>query len=406
MSETAFTCLGCGCACDDVTAETSAGGVRPGANLCDLGREWLGDASLPEQAIARGIATDVAHAVDAAAALLAAARGRALVWLGPGLSIQALRGALQLADHCKAAVDTATSSTAAQAILAGQRRGRAAATLGELRNRADVVVFWNTSPDTRYPRFTERFVNAGNVTRAVVQVHVGAKGTPGAVQLAAGDELAALALLRAIALGLAPTVPEGWQAIAALGSTLMRAKYAVIVADGEDDGDDARAGMRAEALIALAQALNTPTRAALVTLRAGGNRTGVESLLTWQTGFPFSVDFSPGHPTFTPDRRGLRELVGGRFSAALSSGDWRALPDSARRSLAPRGVVVIGPRASESPLGAEIMIDTGIAGLHEGGTAYRMDDVPLPLTPLVSGMRSAAITLDALADAVALRFRS
>jgi hypothetical protein len=40
---------------------------------------------------------------------------------------------------------------------------------------------------------------------------------------------------------------------------------------------------------------------------------------------------------------------------------------------------VIGPKASESVLRRGVAsIDTGIAGIHEAGTALRMDDVPLP----------------------------
>ena len=48
-------------------------------------------------------------------------------------------------------------------------------------------------------------------------------------------------------------------------------------------------------------------------------------------------------------------------------------------------------------------IDTGVAGIHEGGTAYRMDDVPLPLRPPLGGVRSAAETLAALLAAVHAR---
>jgi formylmethanofuran dehydrogenase subunit B len=58
--------------------------------------------------------------------------------------------------------------------------------------------------------------------------------------------------------------------------------------------------------------------------------------------------------------------------------------------------VAIGPRASVSCPAARVTIDTGIAGIHEGGTAYRMDEVPLPLTPPLTGPRSAHDTLRSL----------
>jgi formylmethanofuran dehydrogenase subunit B len=58
--------------------------------------------------------------------------------------------------------------------------------------------------------------------------------------------------------------------------------------------------VRLSALIALVQALNGPTRAALSLLRAGGNRSGVDAVLTSQTGYPAAVDFSRGAPRYRP----------------------------------------------------------------------------------------------------------
>jgi formylmethanofuran dehydrogenase subunit B len=43
-----------------------------------------------------------------------------------------------------------------------------------------------------------------------------------------------------------------------------------------------------------------------------------------------------------------------------------------------------------------IAIDTGVAGVHEAGTALRMDDVPLPLEAILPGPPSAASVIDAL----------
>jgi formylmethanofuran dehydrogenase subunit B len=45
-------------------------------------------------------------------------------------------------------------------------------------------------------------------------------------------------------------------------------------------------------------------------------------------------------------------------------------------------------------------VDTGIAGIHAGGVAFRMDDVPLPLRPPLSGPLDPATVLAALAARV------
>ena len=138
--------------------------------------------------------------------------------------------------------------------------------------------------------------------------------------------------------------------------------------------------LRVEGLIALAQALNGPTRAALSSLRAGGNRPGAESVLTWQTGYPFAVDHSRGYPRYMPGDRGLDRLARGGFTAALVVGS----PVSGWRSGSGSGRYRHGgdrPRASQAPFPTRVAIDTGVAGIHEGGTAYRMDEVPLSLRP-------------------------
>jgi formylmethanofuran dehydrogenase subunit B len=64
--------------------------------------------------------------------------------------------------------------------------------------------------------------------------------------------------------------------------------------------------------------------------------------------------------------------------------------------------VVIGPRASAATE-ARVAIDTGVAGIHEPGIGYRMDEVPLPLTPMLDTPRGAAETLGRLLSALRAR---
>ena len=53
---------------------------------------------------------------------------------------------------------------------------------------------------------------------------------------------------------------------------------------------------------------------------------------------------------------------------------------SSPASLAAVPAVVIGPRASSAAsLRPRVAIDTGLAGVHDEGTALRLDDVPLPV---------------------------
>jgi formylmethanofuran dehydrogenase subunit B len=213
------------------------------------------------------------------------------------------------------------------------------------------------------------------------------------VVLEPADEIAALSLMRAALLDRRPAeLSPGLQQAVEIVTRLKEARYVVLVHDAEP-ADEPRNPLRVEGLISLAQALNGPTRAALCSLRAGGNRVGAESVLTWQTGYPFGVNLARGIPEYAPGDRGLQSLGTGKFGAALVVGT----PDFDKRALSKLGdTVVIGPRASQSPFQARVAIDTGVAGIHEGGTGYRMDEVPLGLRPPLTTRRPAVEMLRAL----------
>jgi formylmethanofuran dehydrogenase subunit B len=404
------TCLGCGCGCDDLTVTVSGGRITEMNPACPSGRTWMGDGLVPWEIQVSGRPAPLDPAITQAADFLLAARGRVLVYLGADITSQTQRIAVAVADMLAATVDSATSATAAEGLLAAQRRGRAGATLGELKNRADIILFWGVDPAQRYPRFMARYVDPagthvpeGRKGRTLIGVGIGSEAGPGTADLTVNldpkDEITALSLIRASLQGYAlqHTAPGLTQTIG-LADRLAKARYAVLVYDAEPTGEP-RNPLRAEGLIALTQALNGPTRAALISLRAGGNRVGAESVLTWQTGYPFSVDYSRGHPRYDPAQRGIERLAGDGFTAALLVGT-HAFDSDLSGVLARMSTIAIGPRASRAPFPTQVAIDTGIAGIHEAGTAYRSDEVPLQLRPPLDGERSAPEVLQALAAAV------
>ena len=117
--------------------------------------------------------------------------------------------------------------------------------------------------------------------------------------------------------------------------------------------------------------------------------------MTWQTGYPLSVDYSRGFPQYEPARRGMERLGTGGFRAVLIVGSV-ALEDSHTQTLDRLNTILIGPRASEAGFETRVAIDTGVAGIHEAGTAYRTDEVPLRLHPPLAQQRSAVEVLAAL----------
>lgn len=406
------TCLGCGCACDDIAVEVRDGRIVGVRHACPLGAAWFDDGRVPSETRIEGVAAPLDAALDAAAAALAAAR-RPAVYLALDVSCETHRAGVAIADLLRGVVDDVSDSTVAAGVLAAQRRGGAGATFGEIRNRADCVVFWGIDPAARYPRYAARvapdpvglFLPNGRRDRVVIAVDVGAARGPADADLRIGltetEELDLIAALRATLAGRGPAGAAADPRAAELARRLGAARYAVIVYDAEPGPGPDRSLGKAEAMAALGLQLNTSIRAAVAPLRAGGNRSGAEAVLTWQTGFPMAVDFSRGHPRYRPDDPATRLVQTGAVDAilvigSLAEADALRAADAARR-------IVIGPRASMLSPAPHVAIDTGVAGIHEAGLAFRMDDVPLTLRAPLPGPPRAADLLRALDDRLRAR---
>lgn len=364
-----------------------------------------------------------------------------MVYLAPDLSCEAQRAGVALADSLRGVLDSVTSATTLGGVLAAQERGTATATLGEVRNRADLVLYWGVDPSTRYPRYVERyapdapgvFLPEGRRSRRVVDVAVAvdvgtARGPVDAdvrfaiepeMEVAVMTALTAVlneavlnaAVLHAAVLNAAspPSTADAgavWAIARALAPVLLGARYVAIVVDAEPtaavpDGRPGPATLRHSARIALAHALNGVVRCGVSTLRAGGNRTGADAVTVAQTGFPCAVDFGRGFPRYDPHAGSAESrLDRGEIDAVLVLGSAAGLPAAVRARLAGVPVAVVGPRASASGLATHGYVDTGVAGIHEAGTALRMDDVPLPLTAVLDGPARAAEVVQALIDRV------
>jgi len=406
------TCLGCGCTCDDIAVHLDAGRIVAATNACELGVRWFGDGAVPATIRVDGRESALADALTAIVDTFAAAR-EPLVYLAPEISCEAQREGIALADRLRATLDTISSATALTSILAAQERGRTGATLGEIRNRADVIVFWGVDPLARYPRYWSRYapepeglyVGGNGEQRRVIAVDVGDARGPADVStriaIGEGDEVALLtaatALIRKPGTQVDQALAEPARQLAALLST---AQYVAIVADGEPpsavaDAPHARSRdpLRAAGLIALAQALNGPTRCALSTLRGGGNRSGAEAVLTAHTGYPTGVSFAAGYPHYQP------ESASEGADTVLIIGDASHLPGEVIARFTAGRLAIIGPRASNHP--AAVVIDTGVAGIHLNGTVVRMDDVPLRVRPSVHRGLDPAEVVRALRERLA-----
>ena len=151
------SCTVCPLLCDDLAI--AADGVE---RACPHGREAIlaavaaADASQPE-ASDDGRPTTREQGIRLAAAALSDARRVLVTGLAAG-TLEAIAAACDVAELLGAAVDANLADSARSAGPTIARVGEVTAAWEELRDRADLVIFWCCDPVASHPRFLERFV--------------------------------------------------------------------------------------------------------------------------------------------------------------------------------------------------------------------------------------------------------
>lgn len=395
---TSVTCLGCGCLCDDLTVTVDRGLIVESTRACPLGVAWLQDRQTdPAAPVAtiEGVEADLSLALDRAVEMLARARAPVIFGLTSS-STETVRAALALADRARARVWLDRPDSSVARISAFQNQGRVTGTLGEVKNRADVVVFWGCDPITTHPRHWERysvepvgrFVPEGRAGRMVVVVDQAMTRTGERADLfVRRDETRDIPILNALAAGVRNQAVDPARQTAAIGlepaviddlvSRLMSARYGAIFFQPGPD----HAAVAWEEAARLVRALQDHTRFILLGLGAAGNEAGAEAALTWQAGTPRGVDYGRGFPTPLEDVGDLESLIeGGAADLLLTIGAVRRVESNRYPPGIP--VLAIGPNATRSDQpAATVGIATAATGIEAGGTVTRTDGVVLPLRP-------------------------
>jgi formylmethanofuran dehydrogenase subunit B len=417
------TCTFCGCVCDDIDLTVEGNRITKAKNACVLGKAWFfehrGDESRPE-ALIGGNPASVDEALDEAARLLAGARYPVVYGLSD-TTAEAQRVAVEVADLLGACLDTTTSVCHGPSGIAFQAVGEATATLGEIKNRADLLVFWGGNPAESHPRhFTKfsvtpkgMFVPRGRKDRYVVLVDV--RRTPSAraadlfLQVRPRKDFELLWALRALVKGV--EVDPGIEAetgvelatLTALVDRMKRAKYGVFLF-GMGLSMTRGKHYNAAAILALARDLNQHTRFVAKPMRGHGNVTGADNVVSWSTGYPFGVNLGRGYPRFNPGEFTTVDLLsrGEADGALIVSADPAAnFPQPAIEHLKRIPTIVLDPQLSETARIARVSFTTAVYGINVAGTVYRMDDVPIRLRPAMpSRYRSDEDILRGLAQRI------
>jgi formylmethanofuran dehydrogenase subunit B len=381
----------CGLPCSDLTLDDAPDGSWRVAGGCASGREALAAAAAADlSATARvaGHAATMEEAIDAAADLLARARSPFVYGLSRS-AMEAARRAARLARTLRGAIDVEGGAVLDAEHEALAAHGLCAATFGEIRMRADLVLLFRCDPRAEHPALLPP--NA-----AILEVPP--RERPGARSSSpVGSDLEVVLALRAAIAG----APVGalrceWMTPDALrdaAGALRRARYAAILWDPTAlDVPDGTA--IASALVLLTRDLNQGGRAVARPLGAGGNIAGATSALLAVGGAPRALGFPAGAPVASPETYSADAMLAGGADAWLLVGA-RRLPG--RPADAP--CIVIGSSLPGACAPPEVFLPAAAIGFDGGGLYLRADGVPVPVRPTVASGRWPEETILASLDA-------
>ncbi|MEM3608587.1 MAG: formylmethanofuran dehydrogenase subunit B [Candidatus Bathyarchaeia archaeon] len=417
-------CTVCGCCCDDLIVEVEDNHIRSVRNACALStsklmdhRERLKTPMVREGGTLRE--ASLKEALDRAAQILAEAR-YPLLWGWSLTCNEAVSIGVELAETLGGVIDNNTSICHGPGLIGVHDIGISSSTLGEVKNRADLIVYWGANPVHAHPRHMARYTlmargrfRRSRRERTLIVVDVRRTDTAKLadlyIQVEPNGDYELLSALRAAVRGeeieqedVAGVPIEEIEEMAELmiGCEFGALFYGVglTMSRGKSRNIDAA--------LSLVRDLNSRTKFIILPMRGHFNVTGANEVTTWLSGYPFGVDYSRGYPYYNPgDTTAIDLLRRGECDAALvvASDPAAHFPASITRKLAEIPVVTLDPHRSTTVEISDVAIPTAIVGVEASGTVYRMDGVPLEAKMLIrppEGVKTDAEILTSLLEGV------
>ncbi len=357
-------------------------------------------------------------------------------------SCEAQRIGIELAELVGGVFDNTSTVCHGPSVLGMQEEGIPSCTLGEVRHRADLILYWGCDPLSSHPRHMQRYTifSEGRFEESQRKVHsdqnnvevnqaIDLAKSPTQFQTDNSDpnslpqtlskearklivvdvrktSTAAMAnfflqiepnkdfeLIQALRMQVndqeidvdtVAGIPIKY--LSEVAEVLVNCNFGVLFF-GMGLAQSEGKSRNIEAAIELVRDLNSRTKFAMMPMRGHFNVTGANMVLTWQTGFPFGVDFSLGYPRYNPGETSVVEILTRHESdafLAVASDPVAGFPKVAVEHLVKNPLIVIDPHLNASSLMADVVFSAAVAGIEMDGTAYRMDRVPLPLKIVVN----------------------
>jgi len=379
----------CGLASDDLTIEVNGQDVRVlknGDPVTVAGFEQPIIDTLPR---IRGRETSHDEALALAADVL---RNASLpVFSGFGTDVTETRAALSLIDKTRGVFDQMRAEGGLRNLLVLADSGWMATTLGELKNRVEVLVSFGTDIESNFPRFFERFIwNAetlfGVDTKKREVIFIGKAPSGSAAWSPDGRapkilpcETNDLPQVAAALAALAADMPLQADHVAGIPMIELKAvidrlkasTYGVVTwAAGQLDFPHAE--LTTQQLCKAVVSLNATTRCAVLPLGGqDGDRTASQ-VAAWISGFPTRVSYARGFPDYDPYHNSVSRLLANEEADCLvwvSSLSVNPPPPSNIPT------IVFGRSGMKFQQEPDVFIPVGVPGLDFSGLMYRCDNV-------------------------------
>jgi len=397
-------CPFCGTLCDDLEVDIAENKVVEVRNACQIGTKKFYSSNpgehrykgpmIREKGELKQVSWD--EAIDKAADILAKAK-RPLLYGFSSTECEAQSKGVELAEILGGVLDNTASVCHGPSLLAKQDVGQPGSTLGEFKNRADLVIFWGSNPVHAHPRHLGRysefvrgyFRKDGRNDRFIIVVDPRNTHTAQIadmyVKVNPSEDYELLNAIRAMVRGVELDATEvsgvPMEDIKKIVETMKSCKFGVIFF-GMGLTHSLAHHRNIDAAICLTRELNDQTKFLIIPMRGHYNVAGANQVFAWNTGYAYSIDFSRGYPRYNPGEfSSVEVLLKDQIDATLvvASDPASNFPAASVRNLFKHPLIAVDPHESPTTANADVVLPAAIAGIEAEGTAYRMDNVPLRL---------------------------
>ncbi len=395
------SCSYCGNNCDDITyllKDKKIVGVRHACRIGaskiinDQDQRLLNPLVRNDEGILEETTWDVA--LDKTTRLLYESDRPVLYGWGE-TSVEAIKKGIKIAEKTGAVMDNQSTICHGSSIQAFQNVGHPVMTLGEVKNRADVVVYVGTNPMDDHPRHLSRYTTFpegffrknGRKDRTVITLDPKytntAKVSDEWIQFNMNEDYLLFDALRMLLKGESLDEEEiAGVPISQLENLIQIMKNAEYGALFFGLGVSQTLGKQknVDMLIQLVEDLNRYSKWSMLPMRGFFNVSGFNIALTSETGYPYGVDFSRGYPRFMVGETTTIDLLNRRepdFFMAISADPGVQFPGYTIKHLVNIPTIQIDTHWGPYTELADIVLPSTRVGVETEGTAYRMDSIPL-----------------------------